>query len=94
VVDDPANVEDVRCVVQLRGAHGVRERIIATELGGGVRVVEGRQALPQRARTQLAFHEVASGRALQLDADELWIFDLQTVEMLPDAPGCNDALYV
>jgi hypothetical protein len=94
VVDDPANVEDVRCVVQLRGAHGVRELIIATELGGGVRVVEGRQALPQRARTQLAFHEVASGRVLQIDADELWTFDLQTVEMLPDAPGFNDALYV
>jgi len=90
IVDDPSTIEDIRCVVRLRG----RELLIATELGGGIRVFDRRDGLPQRALTQLAFHEVASGRSLDLDADELHVFDLQTVEMLPDAPGPNDAMYL
>lgn len=94
IIDDPATVEDVRCVVRLRGSRGERELVIATELGGGIRVLGDRDRLPHRARAQLAFHEVASGRTLELDADELHVLDLQTVELLPDAPGPNDALYV
>jgi hypothetical protein len=91
VVDDPTTIEDVRCVVRLPGG---REVVIATELGGGVRVLGDRGRLAQRARTQLSFHDVASGHVLELDADELHVFDLHTVEMLPDAPGVNDALYL
>jgi hypothetical protein len=94
IADDPATVEDVRCLVRLRGRHGERELVIATELGGGIRVFGDRDRLPHRARAQLAFHEVASGRVLELDADELHVLDLQTLEMLPDAPGPNDALYL
>ena len=94
IADDPKTIEDVRCLVRLRTSRGFRDLIIATELGGGIRVFDDRAALAPRARTQLAFHEVASGRVLELHADELFIFDLQTIEMLPDAPGLNDALYL
>ncbi|HSD90478.1 MAG TPA: hypothetical protein VLB44_23295 [Kofleriaceae bacterium] len=91
---DPARIVDVRAIVRLRGSAGIRELIVATDGDGCIHVVSDREQLPQRARAQLAFHEVASGRTIEIDAEELHIFDLQTMEMLPDAPGPNDALYV
>lgn len=95
VVDEPAALEDVRAVVRLRGRAGVTELVVGTEHAGEVRVVANeRVQLEQRAQTQLAFHEVASGRAIEVAADELFVFDVQVVEMLPDAPGPNDALYL
>lgn len=95
-VDDPATVTDVRCVVRLRDSGGAtRELVVGTDEAGAVKVLGSREGLGLEARGQLAFHEVASaGRALEVDADEVWVFDLQTIEMLPDAPGLNDALYV
>jgi len=94
ILDDAQHVEDVRCIVRLHTSRGQRELVIATELGGGIRVFGDREGLPQRTRTQIAFDEVASGKVLEIETDELHIFDLQTVEMLPDAPGVNDALYL
>lgn len=95
VLDDPATVEDARALVRLGGGAGARELLIATELGGGLRVVAcDRERLPQRVRTQLAFHEVAAGRSIELAANELYVLDVQALEMLPDAPGPNDALYL
>jgi hypothetical protein len=92
---DPAAIEDVRCVVRLRGASGIRELVVGTDAGGTIVVTGERERLGLRARSELAFHETASrGRTLELDTDALYIFDLQTMEMLPDAPGPNDALYV
>ncbi|NVB77835.1 MAG: hypothetical protein HOV81_05515 [Kofleriaceae bacterium] len=95
-VDDPATVTDVRCVVRLRdGGGATRELVVGTDATGAVKVLGSREGLGLEARGQLAFHEVASaGRAVEVDADEVWIFDLQTIEMLPDAPGLNDPLYV
>jgi hypothetical protein len=94
IASDPATVEDIRAIVNLKGSSGIHELVIATELGGGIRVLDGRDGLAKRAQAQLAFHDVASGRTLDLRADELFVFDLQTIEMLPDAPGLNDALYL
>ena len=94
IESDPETVEDIRAIVNLRGANGIHELVIATELGGGIRVLDGRDGLAKRAKAQLAFHDVASGRTLDLRADELFVFDLQTIEMLPDAPGLNDALFL
>ena len=92
---EPAAIEDVRCVVRLRGAGGIREHIVGTDAHGNVVVTGDRGRLGQRARGELAFHDTAtSGRVLEMDTDALYIFDLQTMEMLPDAPGPNDALYV
>jgi hypothetical protein len=91
VVEDPTTIEDVRCVVRLRGG---RELVVATEIGGGVRVLGDRGRLAKRALAQLSFHDVVSGHVLELDTDELHVFDLHTLEMLPDAPGVNDALYL
>ena len=94
--DACGNIEDVRCVVALRDDSGVRELIVGSELGGALRVVEAtRDELPPRARAQLAYHDVAaSGRVLELACEELYLFDLQVIEMLPDAPGLNDVLYL
>lgn len=89
-IDDPTAIEDVRCVVRLRGT----ELVIGTAAGGAVHITDDRSRLAHRALAQLSFHEVASGRVLELDADELYVFDLLTLEILPDAPGVNDALYL
>lgn len=94
IASDPATVEDVRAIVNVTGAAGVHELVIATELGGGIRVLDGRDGLAPRAKAQLAFHDVASGRSLDLRCDELFVFDLSAIEMLPDAPGLDDALYL
>ena len=73
---------------------GDDELIVATDANGVVCLGE-RDALPRRAQVQVAYHDVAtSKRALELRAQELYIFDLQTIEMLPDAPGLNDPLYL
>ena len=82
-------------MVRLRGAAGPKELVVGTEPGGELRVVMREHAdLSARARAQLAFHEVASGRVIEIAADELFVFDIQVLEMLPDAPGPNDALYL
>ncbi len=95
VVDDPAQIEDVRAVVRLRGRGGVTELVIGTDARGGLCVTNSaRDRLEQRARAQLAFHDVASGRTIDIAGDAFHVFDLQAVEMLPDAPGANDALYL
>ncbi|HTL37033.1 MAG TPA: hypothetical protein VL326_28055 [Kofleriaceae bacterium] len=82
-------------MVRLRGVGGVRELIVGTDAHNNVIVTgDDRMRLGQRARREVAFHETASDARLELDTDALYIFDLQTIEMLPDAPGPNDALYV
>jgi hypothetical protein len=92
---DAAAIEDVRCIARVRGGGGIRELVIGTDAAGNVIVTGERDKLGPRARGEIAFHETASsGRRLELDTDALFIFDLQTMEMLPDAPGPNDALYV
>jgi len=85
-------IENVRAVVQLRSG---TELVVGTDLEGRIAVVEDRTTLAARGRAQLAFHDVAAaGRTIAIDAQELFVFDLQTIEMLPDAPGLNDPLYV
>lgn len=92
---EPAAIEDVRCVARVRGDGGVRELVIGTDAHGNVVVTNDRGRLGQRARGELAYHDTAtSGRTLELHAEPIYIFDLQTVEMLPDAPGPNDPLRV
>lgn len=83
--------ENVRAVLMI----GDDELIVATDAVGTVCVTGDRDALPRRAQAQLAYHDVAtSRRVLDVRAQELYILDLQTIEMLPDAPGLNDPLYV
>jgi hypothetical protein len=93
--DDPALIEDVRGLVTLRGSRGPHELIVGTQADGALSVVaHDRAQLSQRVAAQLAFHEVASGRKLTLDVAELYVFDLQVLELLMDAPGLNDAMYL
>jgi hypothetical protein len=93
--DDPALIEDVRGIVTLRGSRGTHELLVGTQADGALSVVElDRSQLSQRVLAQLAFHEVASGRSVTLDVAELYVFDLQVLELLMDAPGVNDAMYL
>jgi hypothetical protein len=93
--DDPALIEDVRGLVTLRGSRGTHELLVGTQADGALSVVEhDRTQLSQRVTAQLAFHEVASGRSMTLDVAELYVFDLQVLELLMDAPGLNDAMYL
>jgi hypothetical protein len=75
---------------------GPVEMVMGTDGNGRLRAVDAsaRRELPTRAQAQLAFHEVASNRTLTIDAGELYLFDLQMVELLRDAPGLNDPLYL
>lgn len=97
-VDDPALVEDLRGLVKLRTANATRELLVGTQPDGALTVVDlDREKLSQRVHAQLAFHEVASGRAegsVSLEVSELYLFDLQVLELLMDAPGLNDAMYL
>lgn len=94
-VDDPALVEDVRCLVRLRGSQNNQDLIVGTQADGALTVVEhARDKLSQRVLAQLAFHDVASARVLTLDVAELYVFELQVLELLMDAPGLNDAMYL
>jgi hypothetical protein len=97
-VDDPALVEDVRCVVKLKVGNVTRDLLVGTQPDGALTVVDlDRSKLSQRVHAQLAFHEVASGRAesgVTLEVTELYVFDLQVLELLMDAPGLNDAMYL
>jgi hypothetical protein len=85
----------VRGLVTLRGSRGTHELLVGTQADGALSVVENdRSQLSQRVTAQLAFHEVASGKKLTLDVAELYVFDLQVLELLMDAPGINDAMYL
>lgn len=96
-VDDPALVEDVRGLIKLVSGNVSRELLIGTQADGALTVVElDRSKLSQRVQAQLSFHEVAAGRphGSTLEVSELWLFDLQVLELLMDAPGLNDAMYL
>ncbi|MCX5744556.1 MAG: hypothetical protein NT062_18860, partial [Proteobacteria bacterium] len=59
-----------------------------------IRVVDGtqRDALPERARAQLAF---VGGRTIpRIETEELYLLDVQAVARLPDEPGADDPLYL
>ncbi len=90
--DEPRVFEEIVAKVSL----GPVDMFVGTDGAGRLRAVDAsaRRELPARAQGQLAFHEVASNRSLAIDATELYLFDLQMVELLRDAPGLNDPLYL
>lgn len=85
-------IEEVVAKVSL----GAVEMIIGVDGGGRLRAVDAsaRHELAARQQGQLAFHEVASNRTVTVDAGELYLFDVQMVELLRDAPGLDDPLYL
>ena len=91
----PREIRDVIATIVMRTAHGPTELIVGLDLGRVIRVVAASAAseLPERAREQLAFHAIRRPR-FAIDADELYLFDLQAVERLPDTPGADDPLYL
>ncbi|MBA3541277.1 MAG: hypothetical protein H0T79_16820, partial [Deltaproteobacteria bacterium] len=94
-LDAAEEIRDVLATLVLRGVRGTTELIIGLDLGRVIRVVSATQRaqLSERARDQLAFH-AARRPIFSVDADELYLFDLQAVERLPDTPGADDPLYL
>lgn len=91
-IDTGADVRDVLAIVSLQTAHAATELVIGLDLGRVIRVV-GTRELPARARRQLEYHERARSR-LVIHADELFVLDVQAIEVRPDTPGADDPLYL
>ncbi len=91
-VDRPAELDEIAATLTV----GDTELIVGLDAGRALKVVSAsaRAELPPRAKAQLAFHEVAGRRPTTIRAREVYVFDLQMVELLRDAPGLNDPLYL
>lgn len=97
-VDDPAWIEHVIAVVSLPPATAGgprRDLVVGVDAGHVIRAVPMTEArrLPARASGELELH-AQQGEALQLTTDELYLFDLQIVENVPDVPGADDPMYL
>lgn len=91
-VDEADEVRDVIALITLKTARATTELVIGLDAGRVIRVVATR-ALPPRPRAQVDFHERARPRIV-IEADELYVMDVQAVEHQPDAPGADDPLYL
>ncbi|HMY73827.1 MAG TPA: hypothetical protein PLQ88_18560 [Blastocatellia bacterium] len=73
-----------------------QEWIIATDALGNLQALPDgdRQHLPPEVQTELAWFEMGSHHKRQIEAAELYLFYLQVLEQLPEAPGLNDPIYL
>jgi hypothetical protein len=62
--------------------------------GAGKLSIDVAQGLSVRAQAQLSYHEVSGGRTRSVDAQNVFLFDLQLVEQAPDSPGANDPVFL
>ena len=90
--DDPGRLVNALAVVQV----GAAELVVGTDGEGRLRAVSGgeRAAMTARVQAQLAYHEVTSPAPVGVSASEVWLLDVQVVELLRDAPGLNDPLHL
>lgn len=91
-VDEPDDLRDVIALVTVRGARGTAELVIGLDEGRVIRVV-GTRDVPARVKAQVEFHERTRAR-MSIDADELYVMDVQAVEHQPDTPGADDPLHL
>ncbi|HQR35422.1 MAG TPA: hypothetical protein PLK30_21970 [Blastocatellia bacterium] len=73
-----------------------QEWIVATDSLGNLRALadDNRNNLPAQVQTELAWFEMSGYRKRQIEATELYLFYLQVLEQLPEAPGLNDPIYL
>lgn len=74
-----------------------REWFVAVDELGNLRVLSGdeRESFSAALQTELAFNEISRNRSARLiEASEVFLFDLQFVEQIADAPGWNDPVYL
>jgi hypothetical protein len=73
-----------------------RDAAVVEDLLGGLHVIDDEvpQILPADTRATFSHHEMTNGGLRAIDAQELWLFDLQMVEQLADTPGVNDPVWL
>ena len=72
---------------------GTQEVWVGVDAAGKL-VTDVAQGLSSRAQAQLSYHEVSGGRTRSIDAQNVFLFDLQLVEQAPDGPGANDPVFL
>ena len=90
----PAHVVDC---FRLSNSYTVgQEWIVATDsLGNLQALADGNRAnLPAEVQTELAWFEMSGYGKRQIEAAEIYLFYLQVMEQLPEAPGLNDPIYL
>ncbi|MCE9580593.1 MAG: hypothetical protein K8W52_46160 [Deltaproteobacteria bacterium] len=94
--DRPDELDDVIASLSVRGNHGVSDVIVGLDVARRIHVVPAtaRRELSAKAQAQLAFDELTRRRRIVIDADELFLLDVQLVEQPPDVPGIDDPLYL
>lgn len=73
-----------------------QEWIIATDSLGNLQALPdgNRTHLPAEVQTELAWFEMSGYGKRQIEAAEVYLFYLQVMEQLPEAPGLNDLIYL
>lgn len=73
-----------------------QEWIVATDSLGNLQALTdgNRNHLPAQIQTELAWFEMTGHRQRQIEAAEIYLFYLQVLEQLPEAPGLNDPIYL
>ncbi len=90
----PAHVVDC---FRLSNSYTVsQEWIVATDsLGNLQALADGNRAnFPDQVQTELAWFEMSGYGKRQIEATEIYLFYLQVMEQLPEAPGLNDPIYL
>lgn len=90
----PAHVVDCFCLTNNHTAS--QEWIVATDSLGNLQAFadDSRNHLPAQVQTELAWFEMSSHHKRQIEAAEVYLFYLQVLEQLPEAPGLNDPIYL
>ena len=90
----PAHVVDCFCLANNYTAS--QEWIVATDSVGNLLAFADnhRNNLPAQVHAELAWFEMSGHRKRQIEAAEVYLFYLQVLEQLPDAPGLNDPIYL
>ncbi len=90
----PAHIVDCFCLNNRHTAN--QEWIVAVDALGNLQALPdgNRQNLPPQVQTELAWFEMSDHRKRQIEATELYLFYLQVLEQLPEAPGLNDPIYL
>ncbi len=73
-----------------------QEWIVATDSLGNLQALpdSNRANLSAQVQTELAWFEMSGYRKRQIEATEIYLFYLQVMEQLPEAPGLNDLIYL
>ncbi|MEP7339144.1 MAG: hypothetical protein ABI977_15515 [Acidobacteriota bacterium] len=93
-VQPPAHVVD--CFSVNNRHLNAQEWIVATDSLGSLQALPdgNRGDLPAQVQTELSWQEIAGFQKRQLEASEFFLFYIQLLEQITEAPGLNDPVYL